>query len=156
RKNERIYLGLLEVYREYALDGETIALERETLMLSLQQDRFAVIETRTQGAADPAPAQLVRYQHANHLGSIALELDATGDIISYEEYFAYGSTSYQAVRSHVETPKRFRYTGQERDEETDFYYHDRRYYAPWLGRWTAQDPAGAVDGTNLYVYCRNN
>jgi len=29
-------------------------------------------------------------------------------IVSYEEYFPYGSTSYQAVRSQTETPKRYR------------------------------------------------
>jgi hypothetical protein len=31
-----------------------------------------------------------------------------------------------------------------------------RYYAPWLGRWISCDPAGAVEGPNLYVYCRDN
>ena len=43
----------------------------------------------------------------------------TGSIISYEEYYPYGSTSYQAGRSAVEVSlKRYRYTGKERDEET--------------------------------------
>ena len=31
-----------------------------------------------------------------------------------------------------------------------------RYYAPWLARWTAADPAGMVDGPNLYAYVRGN
>src|SRR5262249_39823832 len=74
----------------------------------------------------------------------------------YEEYFPYGSTSYQAVRSSTETPKRYRYTNKERDSETSLYYHGARYYICWLGRWTATDPAGAVDGTNLYTYVHNN
>jgi RHS repeat-associated protein len=52
--------------------------------------------------------------------------------------------------------KRYRYTGKERDEETGLYYHGARYYAPWLGRWTAADPAGMVDGPNLYEYVRGN
>src|SRR5262249_7942491 len=51
--------------------------------------------------------------------------------------------------------KRYRYTGKERDEESGLYYHGTRYYAPWLGRWTASDPLGLVDGTNLYRYVRN-
>ena len=72
----------------------------------------------------------------------ALELDEQAQIISYEEYYPYGSTSYQAVRSQTETPKRYRYTGKERDEESGLYYHGARYYAPWLGRWTAADPKG--------------
>ena len=35
-------------------------------------------------------------------------------------------------------------------------YHDARYYAPWLGRWTNCDPLGLADGINLYQYARNN
>src|SRR5439155_15831383 len=104
-----------------------------------------------------ALAQLVRYQYTNHLGSAVLELDDQADVISYEEYFPYGSTAYQAVRSQTETPKRYRYTSKERDDENDLYYHGARYYAPWLGRWTACDPAGiAADGPNLYRYARNS
>ncbi|TPW12917.1 MAG: YD repeat-containing protein, partial [Halothiobacillaceae bacterium] len=105
---------------------------------------------------DPAPPQLTRYQFGNHLGSASLELDDQAQIISYEEYTPYGSTSYQAVRSQTETPKRYRYTGKERDEESGLYYHGARYYAPWLGRWVSCDPKGIIDGTNLYRYSRNN
>ncbi|WP_235895395.1 RHS repeat-associated core domain-containing protein, partial [Yersinia rochesterensis] len=31
-----------------------------------------------------------------------------------------------------------------------------RYYLPWLGRWLSSDPAGTVDGLNLYRMVRNN
>ena len=86
-------------------------------------------------ATTPAPEQLIRYQFGNHLGSASLELDDQAQIISYEEYYPYGSTSYQAVRSQTETPKRYRYTGMERDEESGLNYHGARYYAAWLGRW---------------------
>ena len=79
----------------------------------------------------------------------ALELDADGQVISYEEYHPYGSTSYQAVdKSLRAAAKRYRFTGMERDESTGLEYHGARYYAPWLGRWTAADPAGLADGIN--------
>ena len=145
RKTERIYLGAVEIYREYATDGTTITLERETLHLADGDKTVALVETRTTGT-DKAPAELVRYQHGNHLGSAVLELDDQSGIISYEEYFPYGSTSYQAVASQTDLPKRYRYTGKERDEENDLYYHGARYYAPWLGRWISCDPAGMADG----------
>src|SRR5439155_10597158 len=61
-----------------------------------------------------------------------------------------------AVRSQTETPKRYRYTGKERDEESGFSYHGARYYAPWLGRWASCDPAGMGDDANLYAYVRAN
>src|SRR2546423_14881081 len=110
------------------------------------KQRVALVETRTQGS-DDSPAQLMRYQFSNHLGSASLELDDAGQIISYEEYTPYGSTSYQAGRSVAEVSlKRYRYTGMERDEETGLSYHRARYYAPWLARWMSCDPAGFVDG----------
>ena len=155
RKAERIYLGTVEVYREYAADGTTITLSRETLHVSDGGQAAALVEDRTVGT-DKGSAALVRYQHANHLGSALLELDGAASIITYEEYFPYGATSYQAVTAQTETPKRYRYTGKERDTETGLYYHGARYYAPWLGRWTACDPAGFADGLDLYAYVRGN
>jgi RHS repeat-associated protein len=153
KTKERIYLGGYEVYREYASDGSTATLERQTLHVMDGKRRVALVETNTTSAAAP----ILRYQFDNHLGSASLELDTSGAIISYEEYYPYGSTSFQAVPGAVQvSPKRYRYTGKERDEETGFYYHGARYYAPWLGRWTACDPQGMVDGTNLYGYVRDN
>jgi RHS repeat-associated protein len=155
RASERIYLGDIELYREYGADGTTVSLERETFHISGGEQPIAFVETRTIGR-DPAPAQQVRYQLRNHLSSAVLELDDQSAIISYEEYFPFGSSSYQAVASETDRPKRYRYTGKERDEETGLNYHDARYYVPWLGRWTAIDPGGLVDGPNLYRYSRNN
>ena len=150
-KDERIYLGGFEIYRKNGMNP----LVRETLHIMDDKQRIALVETRTQGD-DPAPLQLIRYQFSNHLGSASLELDDKARIISYEEYTPYGSTSYQAVRNQTETPRRYRYTGKERDEETGLYHHGARYYAPWLGRWTAADPAGLVDGPGLYNYVGGN
>jgi len=78
-------------------------------------------------------------------------------VISYEEYHPYGTTAYWSASSAVEVSrKRYRYTGKEKDEETGLYYHGARYYAPWLGRWTAADPAGMVDGTDVFIYTHDN
>src|SRR5207237_6906550 len=120
RQQERLYLGGFEVYREYHGSGNTVTLERETLHVMDDKQRIALVETRTRDTVgnDPAPQQLIRYQFGNHLGSASLELDDEAQIISYEEYFPYGSTSYQAVRSQTETPKRYRYRAMERDEES--------------------------------------
>ncbi len=154
---ERLYLGGFEIFRRRNGAG-TITLERETLHIMDDRQRIGLVETRTLDTTggDPAPAQLIRYQLGNHLGSASLELDHQAQIISYEEYTPYGSTAYQAVRNQTETPKRYRYTGKERDEETGFYYHGARCYAPWLGRWSSADPAGLVDGVNLFAFVRNN
>lgn len=154
RKDERAYLAGFEVYRKYDSNGSSVALERESLHVVDDKQRVALIETRTRGS-DSSPTQLIRYQFGNHLGSASLELDEQAQIISYEEYYPYGSTSYQAVRSQTEA-KRYRYTGMERDEESGLNHHDARYYPMWLGRWLSCDPAEMVDGSNLYQYSRGN
>ncbi len=155
RKEERVYLDGCEIYRSYEGDGASLALERETLHIMDDKQRIALIETRTQGS-DNSADRLTRYQFSNHLDCAVLELDDQAQVISYEEHYPYGSTSYEAVRSQTETPKRYRYTGKERDEESGFYYHGARYYAPWIGRWTSCDPAGSDDHINRYVYVHNN
>jgi len=150
RKDERIFLTGFEIYREYSGNGAAVKLARETLHVTDDKQRIAFVETQR----EPTEGQpLIRYQLGNHLGSASLELDDQAKIISYEEYTPYGSTSYQAVRSQTEAPKRYRYTGKERDEESGLYYHGARYYAPWLGRWASCDP---VMNTNLFVYANNN
>jgi RHS repeat-associated protein len=160
RQKERIYLGGLEIYREYNGSGTTVMFERETLHIMDDKQRIALVETKTKDTSSSAtlnPQPLIRYQLGNHLGSASLELDDRAQIISYEEYYPYGSTSYQAGRNAAEvTLKRYRYTGMERDEESGLNYHIARYYAPWLGRWISCDPIGTQDGLNLYQYCGVN
>ena len=156
RRKERIYLGSLELYREYAANGQDVTLERETLHVRDDARRVALVETRTRGD-DGSPERLIRFQLTNRLDSVSLELDETGALVSYEEYHPYGSTAYQGVRAALgASPKRYRFTGKERDEGTGFYYHGARYCAPWLGRWTTCDPPGVSDGVSAYVYARDN
>ncbi|MHC2297248.1 SpvB/TcaC N-terminal domain-containing protein [Rhizobium mongolense] len=152
---KRTYLGGFEVFRRLNRQAGAlvVTLERETLHVMDDTQRIALVETRTRDTAgDPAPRQTIRYQFSNHLGSACLELDEAAKIASYEEYSPYGNSTYQAT----EPPKRFRYTGKERDEETGLSYHGARYYAPWLCRWVSADPIGLRDGGNLYAYTRGN
>jgi RHS repeat-associated protein len=158
---ERIYLGTWEVYRERHNLNTTpvLDLERETLHIHDDTSRVVLVETKTVEDDDPIvdPANITRYQYSNHLGSAALELDEDGEIISYEEYYPFGSNSYVAANGAIEvSAKRYRYTGKERDEETGLAHHGARYYATWLGRWTAADPTGLRDGTNVFAYVGDN
>ncbi len=157
---ERIYLGGFEIFRRHggAIGVNTVTLERETLHLMDDKQRIALVETRKVDTAgdDQAPQQLIRYQFGNHLGSASLELDEQAQIISFEEYAPYGSSTYQAVRSRTEMAKRYRYTGKERDEETGFSYHGARYYALWLGRWVSCDPLGIAAALLQYGYANAN
>jgi insecticidal toxin complex protein TccC len=101
------------------------------------------------------PDQL-RYSLDDHLGSSTRELDRDGALISLEFYYPFGGTAWWAARSVVEADyKTIRYSGKEMDR-SGLYYYGARYYAPWLQRWVSADPAGDVDGLNLFVMVANN
>ena len=156
---DRIYLNGFELYVE--MNGTTINLQRESLHIMDDKQRIALVETKTvdmdNGDTAAVNTPYIRYQHSNQLGTSCLELDESANIISYEEYYPFGSTSYQALNTNYNpVAKRYRYTGKERDEESGLYYHGARYYAPWLCRWTAADPIGIKDGVNIYIYCKDN
>lgn len=153
---ERIYLSGYEIFRRRT--GNTVEVELETLHVMDNHRRVALVETTTKdsGGAIASPSPVVRYQLDNHLGSVCLELDHAGALLSYEEYYPFGNTSYHSARGAAEVSlKRYRYIGKERDEETGLYYCGARYYASWLGRWTSCDPAGLTDGSNVYSYVNN-
>lgn len=152
---ERIYLGGFELYRKRR--GDSLELERETLHVMDDARRIALVETKTYDDGEvTAPTPLLRYQLGNHLESASLEVDEAGRVISYEEYHPYGTTAYHATDASVDvSAKRYRYTGKEKDTTTGLYYHGARYYAGWLGRWTAADPIDVRGGLNLYSYVDN-
>jgi RHS repeat-associated protein len=152
---ERLYLGSVEFFRK---ESASASFERETLHILDNKNRIALVESRVEDTAgtDRAPARLIRYQIATPNGSSAIELDDEAKTLSYEEYSPYGSTTYQASTPTLETPKRYRFTSKERDEESGLSYHGARYYAPWLARWINVDPIGTGDGLNVYLYCHAN
>ncbi|MFV2947252.1 RHS repeat-associated core domain-containing protein, partial [Pseudomonas japonica] len=97
-----------------------------------------------------------RYSYTNLTGSCGLELDGQGALISSEEFYPYGGTAVWTARNAMEASyKTLRYSGKERDA-TGLYYFGYRYYQPWAGRWLSTDPAGRVDGLNLYRMVGNN
>ncbi|MCW0309565.1 hypothetical protein NB725_004042 [Pantoea ananatis] len=108
------------------------------------------------GRPDNIRNDQLRYSYDNLTGSSQLELDGEGNIISTEEYYPYGGTAILTARSQSEVNyKTIRYSGKERDA-TGLYCYGYRYYQPWAGRWLSADPAGTVDGPNLFRMCRNN
>jgi RHS repeat-associated protein len=147
-KDQRIYL---DGYEKYKKDE----LVRITLSLMDEDHRFVMIEN--QNGEDPdTDLEMVRFQLHNHLRSSSLELNEDANVISYEEYHPFGTTSYQAKNASISAAaKRYRYTGMERDEETGLEYHCARYYLPWLGRWLSCDPIGIEGGFNIYRYASN-
>ena len=159
---DRIYLGGYELYRRKNSSGKVLE-EIESLHVFEGEQRVLLVDDVIQSNASRfdnltvKEQTLFRYQYSNHLGSASVELDAAAQVISYEEFHPYGTCAYRLMdAAKGAPPKRYRYTGMERDEESGLSYHAMRYYAPWLGRWASVDPAGFADGTNVFAYCRGS
>ena len=86
---EKIYLDGCEIKR--VTSGENLTLERKTTHISDGSQRIALLHQWTLDSngreTDDISLKKIHYQLSNHLGSSSLELDANGDVISYEEYF---------------------------------------------------------------------
>ncbi len=156
---EKIYLDGCEIKR--IRRGDTLILERYTSHLSDGSERVALMHHWTidtqRRETDDITGKKIHYQLSCHLGSSAFELDEQGEIINYEEYFAFGGSAFVFGTGLRDVQlKEYRYSGKERDDATGLYYYGFRYYVPWLCRWLNPDPIGPEDGLNLYQFVHNN
>ncbi|WP_200995703.1 RHS repeat domain-containing protein, partial [Pseudomonas cichorii] len=147
--NEVCYLPGLEI--RTTVDGETLHV------ITAQAGRSSARALHWHAGQPSGIANdQIRYSLNDHLGSGTLELDQQGNLISQESYYPLGGTSWWAARSAVEAKyKTIRYSGKERDT-SGLYYYGFRYYAPWLQKWINPDPAGNVDGLNLFCFVGNH
>lgn len=156
---EVIYLGMFEISRKTSRHAETIELKEEwhTAYLADDQTRVAEWRYRTTGKVRQGADNLqIRYRLDDHLGSCTLELNEAGKIISFEQYYPYGGTAVSCEDASEVQRKRYRYSGKEKDASTGLYYYGARYYCPRICRWLSTDPAGTVDGLNLYGFVGGN
>lgn len=148
------YLPGLELSTTY--QGERVPEDLHTVLVGESgRAQVRVLHWETGRPTDISDNQ-VRYSYDNLIGSSGLEVDANGEVLSYEEYYPFGGTAIWAASSLIEADyKTVRYSGKERDA-TGLYYYGYRYYQSWVCRWLSADPAGAIDGLNLFRMVRNN
>ena len=96
-------------------------------------------------------SEQVNYLHQDHLGSTSLVTSNTGQVVSQQVYFPYGSTR----TTNGTLPTERAYTGQISDTDlTGLYYYNARYYNPQIAKFTQADSQG--DTLNKYTYVGNN
>jgi RHS repeat-associated protein len=184
----RLYLGGFEIFRKTNANGlllerETLHImndygQTNTEETNAEEDslnnndipkpkketpntwRIAIVDTKTWENNNPVqniiPVQ--RYQLSNNIESATLEVDENADIISYEEYYPYGDTSFRGKSSVSEvSEKRYRYAGKEKDDESGLYYFHARYYGSMVGIFISVDPKfEKYPDVSPYAYCLNN
>ena len=82
-------------------------------------------------------------------GNIIAIVSPEGSIVEKYKIDAFGK---EETLSSPLNPWRF---SSKRSEEQLVFY-GLRFYDPTLGRWLSPDPAGFIDGANLYVFVQNN
>jgi RHS repeat-associated protein len=89
------------------------------------------------------------YYHADGLGSVVRNTNATGAVILSRQYDAWGNLQVDASEPG------YGFTGREWNPEIGLYYYRARYYDPKVGRFISEDPIRLRGGLNLYRYVRN-
>ena len=95
------------------------------------------------------------YMLGDHLGSTSLVTDASGNVVSQQQYKSWGETRYASGN----TPTKYQYTGQF-SYESDFglQFYNARWYDSSLGRFAQADSIipGGVQGMDRYAYVNNS
>ncbi|AOI68875.1 RHS repeat-associated core domain-containing protein [Burkholderia ubonensis] len=157
RSVEAIYLPGLTLRTTCSDDGQTVKVVEALQEVKVDGGRASVRTLHWENGQPPGIANdMAHYGICDLIDSIGLELDGQAELISREEYYPYGGTAVWTARSAVEADTKYvRYSGKERDA-TGLYDYGWRSYQPWLGRWLNPDPAGTIDGLNLFRMVRNN
>jgi RHS repeat-associated protein len=89
-------------------------------------------------------------------GSVAQRFDRTGNLLSSDEYHAFGVLKRQTPSQVGDVFGYGAQWGYQTDNETGLLLLTNRYYDPWTGRFLNRDPLSYAGGANLYGYAGNN
>jgi RHS repeat-associated protein len=81
------------------------------------------------------PSNAVAYYFSDHLKTASIITDSAGNIKAESDYYPWGG-ELQFVNNDS---NHYKFTGKERDSETQLDYFGARYYSNGLGRWVSAD-----------------
>jgi RHS repeat-associated protein len=109
-----------------------------------------------QRIAQISSTQGIRYFNTDHLGSVSLMTNTTGDQTQSMEYLPFGGLFKREGTASTD----WQYTGQRQDDSTGLYFYNARYYDPGLGKFVSPDPIISnpynPQNLNRYSYVENN
>ncbi len=94
--------------------------------------------------------------HANHRSDIIARSNSAGSLISFALYEAYGTRPYEWGDGITGDPDRQKANTKEEETDLGLLFEGMRPRDLETGVWLTADPAGYVDGPNLYCYVNCN
>ncbi|MCJ7501600.1 MAG: hypothetical protein MUP80_00880, partial [Acidobacteriia bacterium] len=122
----------------YGVNGEELF---ETDLSGNLIAEYIYLSGRVIARRDAAGA--VYYFFADHLGSLRVITNATGQIQRDADFYPYGGE--RLVSGTLDDPHKF--AGMEYESESGLYRTLYRQYSPTLGRWLSADPLGNCSGS---------
>lgn len=154
----------------YAYDGEgrRVTKQQGAATRLLVYDAFGMLAAEYLTSASTSAG--TQYSTPDHLGSVRVVTDASGNVVSRHDYLPFGEEITSTLGSRPQIfgydkgdAFRQRFTGKERDAESRLDFFEARYHSGAQGRFTSADPiadlvAYARDPQqwNRYGYVRNN
>ena len=86
-------------------------------------------------------SQQVLWILPDHLGSTRDLVDTLGKVVAHYQFDSFG-----VLLDGRENVTRYQFTGREHDSNTDLNYHRARWYDPFTGKFTTEDPIGLTAG----------
>ncbi len=97
------------------------------------------------------------YYLKDHLGSIRMTVNKNGKVVSYNDYYPYGSIMPMRSMNMAMADERYKFIGKEQDAETGYGYFDNRYYCSLTGMFGRPDELSELNPfQSPYVYALNN
>ncbi|MGH9801212.1 MAG: RHS repeat-associated core domain-containing protein, partial [Blastocatellia bacterium] len=175
-KRVRRIVGATETWQVYGIDGELVAEYAANGAAGSPQKEYGYRSGQMLIVAQTSPLE-IRWTVPDHLGTPRMNILGTGASggllgnVKRHDYLPFGEELFAGVglrssSSHGYEPPsdgvRQKFTGYERDVETDLDFAQERYYANKQGRFISMDPlmASAKTGDpqtwNRFVYVFNN
>ncbi len=97
------------------------------------------------------------YYLKDHLGSIRMTVNNNGKVVSYNDYYPYGSIMPMRSMNMAMADERYKFIGKEQDAETGYDWFGVRGYNSLGGSFLVVDPlASSMPGWSPYQYTFDN
>jgi len=100
-----------------------------------------------------SPLTAVAYYFADGNGNVSTLVNGHQAVVARYLYDPFGNTL--SLSGPLAEANTYRFSSKEIHPASGLYYFGARWYNPNLQRWMARDPAGMIDGPNLYAFVRN-